>query len=640
MDGDTPSQQPARRTAVAGCLVALFATLVAYIPVLSADFVYDDLVLITQNQSIRSFSNIGSWFSSSFWRDVYNPADADHIPYYRPVVTCLLAIGHLVSGSDPAGYHIINLLFHLGNTALVFVVMRRAAGVCGATIAAGAFGLFPSHTENVAWMSGISDVSATFFGLLASLGAMNASDALAAAGPKPRLGLTTLLILSPLSALAAFLAKESALTLPAALLIFHFFTSPHRLFATLAPWTLFLIPGIVYYYLRVAVFGPAAGFDLIQTEFHFSPWRYASLRHELFRDYCGTLLNPFDLNAFRTTRVDVTEGSAFVRNAWIASTAITGCTALLAALSAAVRHMRLPLACVLAVFLTIAPQIASPRSLGHYVFADRYLYIPSIGYCLLLGAIAHIIAIRFSRTAAVSGIILCVAFFISTFERVPVWKNEWTLFRQSALDSPDSVTVKCALGRLYLSRYQNGGTPADLESSLTHFQGALNQDIRDRVYVSNQDVVQSYLGISSIRMIQGKTEEALSIYDQVIEQYPSNDIAWMLSGIALAQLGNANAAEERFRKAIALRPTFSEAYYNLGNLYLTTGQAARAIPELRTALKIAPSGIQAALLLATALVQNHEPNEAARLLDDTLNKNPDFPGANRLREMLAKITGK
>ena len=109
-----------RRSSWIALAAVLAATAIAYHAVCRGGFVYDDLALVQSNPTIRSFANIGDWFTRSFWRDVYNPADSDHIPYYRPVVTCVLALGHALGGDSPLAYHLIDLALHLTSTALVF----------------------------------------------------------------------------------------------------------------------------------------------------------------------------------------------------------------------------------------------------------------------------------------------------------------------------------------------------------------------------------------------------------------------------------------------------------------------------------------------------------------------------------------
>jgi tetratricopeptide (TPR) repeat protein len=176
-----------------------------------------------------------------------------------------------------------------------------------------------------------------------------------------------------------------------------------------------------------------------------------------------------------------------------------------------------------------------------------------------------------------------------------------------------------------------------LDAAFEKFKAAIDQNLRDRVYVSNQDVIQSYLGVAAVQMIRGRTEEALSIYVQVSEKYPDCEEAWNLAGVAYSNLGSFDLAEKSFQKAIAIRPTFAAAHFNLGNYYINRNEFARAVTPLRESLRIEPSNVQACLALATAYANLRQPQDAVRTLTDYLAHFPQAPGADRVRQALAQL---
>ena len=634
-----------RRSSWIALAAVLAATAIAYHAVCRGGFVYDDLALVQSNPTIRSFANIGDWFTRSFWRDVYNPADSDHIPYYRPVVTCVLALGHALGGDSPLAYHLIDLALHLTSTALVFFLAIRFLGdspraLAGAAAAGLAFGLHPAHTEDVAWVSGVSDVVATALALGASICCLRASDLLAGAGPSggaARSRIAAFLTGGFFLALLAFLAKESALALPFAVAAADWLIAEKVGIRRALPWLAVLAAAAAYMAARVGIFGPRAGFDITQTDMALPDWRYRSLRIELFANYLQTLAWPFDLNAFRPLRVDLTPDSPEIHLArWITGGAALG-GAILAALAARHRAARAPLAFVLVMALTILPQIASPRSLGHFVFADRYLYIPSIGFCWLLGwAFAKAAEVRLGLAILLFAPWLC-AYGWKTLERVPVWSDERSLFTQSAIESPDCATVRLALGRLALDEYQRSGDAKDLDAAFARFASAIEQGLRNRVFVSNQDVLQAYLGLASIHMIRHRVEEALSVYQQAIDLYPSCEEAHMLAGVALAQLGNLAQAESQLKRAIELRPTYGAAHYNLANYYFNQNQLSLAEASARDALRIEARNVETRQLLGTILANLGKKGEAAEVLRPILEQNPNHPSAARIRAFLESL---
>lgn len=606
--------------------LTLLATTAAYHAVCGLGFVYDDLALVRTNPSIRSFANVGDWFARSFWSEVYNPADAGRIPYYRPVVTATLAFGYALSGLEPWGYHAIGLTLHLANVALVYALGRRFYGSGGAVVAALGFGLLPVHTENVAWVSGVSDVVATVFGLTGSLLLLRAAECSPYARVEAAAGFFSITL--------SFFAKESALLLPVGVLMVDLLTRARDSRRNLWPWLAIPIAGAVYFACRVAVFGAGAGFDLVQTELALPAWRLASLRFELLASYVEGLVNPFSLNAFRVLRVDLEPSSPEIRRAWWT---VAGLAALLVTLGAASQRwkgLRPPFAFVAFVLLLTLPQIARPQSLGHFVYADRYLYVPSVGFCWLLGYVFGILFKRSRAAAVLAAIPLLTAYGLRTEERVPVWRDEFTFFTQSAADSPDCATVQCALGRIHLDRYQREGRRADLDRARSHFAATIDKELREHVFVSNQDVLQAYLGLAGIHMIEGRPEAALSVYEQAIERYPDSEDAHMLAGIALAELGNTGRAEAEFLAALRLRPRFSQALYNLGNLHLNRGDYSIAVQNLREALDLDPESPEIRLALGTALYNVGRREEAAEVLRWIEAHLPDHPANVKIREFL------
>src|SRR5262245_58211908 len=99
------------RTILCICLLSI----VAYSNSLSGDFVFDDIEQIVQNQSIRSWSNLGRAFTTHVWAFRENPSDTSNpppLPYYRPLFTVLLTVEFKLFGLWPQGWHLTSLLLH------------------------------------------------------------------------------------------------------------------------------------------------------------------------------------------------------------------------------------------------------------------------------------------------------------------------------------------------------------------------------------------------------------------------------------------------------------------------------------------------------------------------------------------------
>ncbi len=184
-----PMPHGSRRASLIGILAAAGATWLACWPALGLGFTSDDFLILA-----RLGTDGGLPFAVRVWT-------WSHFDYYRPVAFLSFGLEHSLWGTNPAGYHVTNLLLHLVNVVFVFGLARRLAGPAGATAAALWFGLHGAHHEAVYWVSARFDLLATAFvlaGLLVLLrGPRRGRDAWVAA-----------------ALLAALLAKESAAALP------------------------------------------------------------------------------------------------------------------------------------------------------------------------------------------------------------------------------------------------------------------------------------------------------------------------------------------------------------------------------------------------------------------------------------------
>lgn len=133
--------------------------------------------------------------------------------YYRPLFDLTLGLDFLAWGWSAFGYHLTNLLLHLGCTLLVGLLGRSLRlGRGASTIAALFFGLHPIHEMSIYWIAGRTDLLCTIFYLASVL-------LYARAFARPRERRASLMVVSLLTALGAMLAKEMAISIPATIAI-------------------------------------------------------------------------------------------------------------------------------------------------------------------------------------------------------------------------------------------------------------------------------------------------------------------------------------------------------------------------------------------------------------------------------------
>ncbi|MGD0884816.1 MAG: hypothetical protein ABSA46_08080, partial [Thermodesulfovibrionales bacterium] len=174
--GNTVLSDPMRKRIPALLILIIFLVCFAvYFNALSNDFAYDDTDQVLKNHWIRDVQYIPDIFSKSVWSFQGETAISN---YYRPFMHLIFMLNYYVFGLRPWGFHLVNILFHAGVSILVFVLASRLLrassnasrlkekGFVGSLLSppflgAVLFATHPIHTEAVAWVAGIPDLSYT-----------------------------------------------------------------------------------------------------------------------------------------------------------------------------------------------------------------------------------------------------------------------------------------------------------------------------------------------------------------------------------------------------------------------------------------------------------------------------------------------
>ena len=184
---------------------------ISYLPaMLWGGFVWDDHLCITVDP-VREVSGL--------WQIWFSPSAIEEEAHYWPLVYTMFWLEHKLWGFDPTGYHIVNVLLHLANTLLVWHLLRRLA-IPGAWMVAAVFAVHPLHVESVAWAVERKDVLSGLFYLAAALAWMRFVEQ-----PNPRWYVWSLVLYA-----AGLLSKSIVVTLPAALVIWHWWETGPRYF--------------------------------------------------------------------------------------------------------------------------------------------------------------------------------------------------------------------------------------------------------------------------------------------------------------------------------------------------------------------------------------------------------------------------
>jgi hypothetical protein len=424
-------------------ILALAAAL-PYLPTLGYGFVYDDAPQIVHNPDILSFQNVPRFFTEFISKAGVH--DSRQAVFYRPLFYAQLCLTRVLFGPGPFGFHLVSLLFHIGNTLLLYVVaLRLGLGSAAARLAALLFAVHPVHVESVVWPSASPDLMVLGAALVSLLAFLNAQEIKKSAAV--RCGWRGLSLLAFLAAL--FVKETSLIILPLLIAIVFlepFFLKPVSNVSTLRRLAVNLAPylGITLFYLLVrthvlhglaATVTPTSLLDMART-WPTVLWFYE--RHLVLPTH-SSILYDYDL-------VEHATFAAF----WLPLTAVLSSCVLAgfflwkrrsAAVLIAVLLLTLP------ILLVLDFRVFYWRDLVH----DRYLYIPSAGFCILAAIallemsrwISQVISLAVQQFLCAG--LLC-ALALTTLAEAQPWRNDLSVLANAAQLAPGNVAAQIMLG--------------------------------------------------------------------------------------------------------------------------------------------------------------------------------------------------
>jgi Tfp pilus assembly protein PilF len=577
--------------------VLLFiASFAVYIGCLSNDFVMDDYLHILSNPWIKNPKYLAEIFSSSLWS--YGGGNTS---LYRPLIHVLFMGVYFLFGSDPMGFHLLNLLLHAGATVFFFlltveILVKQAstrAAIFAAFAASMLFATHPIHSESVAWVSGVMDLACAFF-FLGSLYLYARSDD--AAGWRYWLSFGTFFL--------ATLCKEPALLLAPIFVCYDWACSNNTTWCRerIPRYLPLLLVIATYSLMRVHALGGVApvthGHDLTAYE-------YLLNGCILFSRYLAMILLPVGLNVWHVFE----PVTSMATSAGLLGTAATGVFAVCSWFCA--RHSRSALLGQLMFLLPILPALYIPGLTQgiENAFAERYLYLPSIGFALMAGAFICWVVRRGDRWYAIAALVVVAVvtvYSIGTVRRAAVWKDSYTLWSDAVEKSPQSGTAHVGLGDAYrdqnrideaIEQYRIGialmpntaSVHADL-GMLYARKGWIDagmQQLQIALALEPESAVaRNYLGVVYGNL--GRHADAIAQLQLAIEAHPRFALAYRHLGIAYYNSGRVWESIAAFERAIELDPDDADAHNNLGASFAVLGIWERAIAHFERAMELDP----------------------------------------------------
>jgi protein O-mannosyl-transferase len=535
-----------------GAGILILATVAAYGPVFSAGFIWDDDAYVTNNPLLSAPDG---------WRRIWFSTHTQS--QYFPLVFSTLRLEYACWGLNPVGYHAVNVAAHLANVLLIWRLLARLA-VPGAWLAAAIFAVHPVQVETVAWVTELKNTESTFFYLLTLLAWLRFCEGRSFWNYGLALGL----------ALLALLAKTTACTLPAAMLLIVWlrnepvnWQSGWRRVGQVLP---FLLLGL------------GLGLLSIWWEKHLSNYqpKYHLLGGPLDRlliatraiwFYAGTILWPTNLTfSYPHWEIDSNDRWQYV---WLG-----GCLLVAAGFWRWRQELgRKPVAGGVFFVAALSPMlgfIPLYTFLFSYV-ADHYQYLAALGLMALFAAGATRLAARWpwlheKRRVAVA--VLLGLLVLMTRHQCGAYQNLETLWRDTLKKNPRSWLAHTNLGRILAGR-------DDFMEAQEHYRTALE------IYPAGEDIHYNY-GNMLVRV--GHLEEAVEQYQFVLQYGEPSPELYNNLGTAYFRLQRLEAATQMMRLAVQGAPGEFVFHYNLGNVLVAQKQLTEGIAEIQQAQKLEP----------------------------------------------------
>ncbi len=625
-------------------LLAFLAVLAAlpYANILLNGFVYDDDIQVLQNPYVRNLGHLKQIFTTTVWS--FQGGAQGVTNYYRPLMTLTYAFCHTLFGFSAIGFHLVSIVINAAVVCLVFAAARRVFHDRAlAFLAAALFALHPVHTEAVDWIAAVTDLEATFFFLLAFWLFLRLQGS---AGKRWALFQAAMLASYALS----LLSKESAATLPVVAVIYEHAcredrqnsTFPVKLRRYGALW-LMLAAYLTVRIHYLGAFAPVAS----RHDTGFNEIALSALA--LAGHYVEKMIWPAPLCA-----AYVFPGTlAALLSRILAGLAITAaCALLMIYFWKRERRVFFGFAWF---FVTLSP-VLNVRWMPDFAFAERYLYLPSVGFCWALGWLGLSLwrksgaaGATWKRAAAALACALAALMIVRIVIRGRDWKSDLTFYQSTLKASPDALLIRNNFGNYYWIRGDLADAGQQWEKAYqlqpdatfvldnlgllrlrqerygeaaVFFQRSLAVTSKDEGAHSGLGEAYSKMGmrqkaeqelLAAIKLApldvrprvslgelyfdEGKYGEAAEQFETSNRSLPTTRACYGL-GLAEWMSGNRAGAESAFRTALEIEPAGAQPHFMLGLFYGATGRLAEAIQEYQAGLRLDPGNRKALAALA------------------------------------------
>lgn len=556
-----------------------------FFPSLENSFVWDDQILIEREHK-KFENNVSSYIFNDFFR---SSADWDKVHYYyRPASYSTLIADYVIWKDKSFGYHLTNnLLFALTVLAFYFLALiafRKLTDseddpVLPAVVAALVFIFHPVHVESVSWISGRTDIVCALFLIMGLIAHFRSSS-------------NVFFVLAPVFFAFSLWSKEVAVVFPFIAVFGSVLTRQFKKRDAVLSF-IYLILLTLYIFVRTkSLLNPTLESIAVSSSSSLQSAQGSVLSAYLepvkillcsLGIYMEKLLLPFNLNAY------IYKVSTSPLNL-ISSVVLTVSVTAVFILSLIRRHY-FPAFAIFTALITILPSLpVAVMPIASIPIAERYLFIPSLGYALLLGFVFSVLSRKIKPAHLLTLLILLLGTFTYlNMDRQLVWKDRVTFWGTTASQSDHAFPHS----NYALALQQVGRT----QEALKFYEAALNPAL---TVDNDQGRVITMNNLALLYMNQGDYQRAEVVLLTALKLSPDYNRTLYKLGLVSYVKGGATGSEEVYKAALEYLNRVSSPGVLAPKLRLLRarvlmklGRPEQAITEVNAAMKM---GIKGALL--------------------------------------------
>jgi protein O-mannosyl-transferase len=627
---------------------SVIITFIAFFPALNNDFVvWDDPEYVLNNPYIKGF-DLKKIFSDFYMGN------------YHPLTMLWYSVQYHFFEFNPFYYHLNNLLFHLANTALIFLViyhLLNKKNIITATFTAILFGIHPMHVESVAWISELKDVLYTFFffsSLLAYVFYINKNY------QKKYLAISLLLFL-----LSNF-AKAQAVTLSMVLILIDYYKdrkliSKDVILEKIPFFIGSIIFGLIAIKAQKAESAINANYEGLDTIFYGS-YGILTYLYKLILPIGLSGAHPYPSNPvfeplpgyFKILPFFVIFIIALFfyfgkknKDWWFGG---------------------LFFLFTIGIVLKFVP-------VGDTIIAERYTYIPYIGLFFIAGQYVEKMYQheKWKKLSYILMAVVMITLSYLTWNRTKVWENTFTFWSDVSATYPNYWRSYNCVGQEYLAMANTSKSEGNQEQANTYYQKAIEQFtlstekdkwappvpymIRGAVFTDyivdyekaandflkvisfpnkndpSQLDARHNLGLVYYRM--KKYNESVAILNEAIQINPNHPKAYYFRGLSLAASGKYEEAIQDYTTAVNIEPNYIDAMLNRGVVYTDKlNQHEKGLKDFQQVLSINPQHQDAYINSGICYYKMNNYTKALDIFNNVTKNNPNFARAYYLKTLV------